>query len=87
MEKSNVFYATGKRKTAIARTWLKPGNGTITVNNKPVDEYFAVPSAKRLLIQPLVMTNTLESYDVNVRVIGGGISVRPVPSVMASPKR
>ena len=74
MEKSNVFYATGKRKTAIARTWLKPGNGTITVNNKPVDEYFAVPSAKRLLIQPLVMTNTLESYDVNVRVIGGGIS-------------
>ena len=74
MEKNNIFYATGKRKTAIARTWLKPGNGTITVNNRPVDEYFKVPSAKRFLIQPLVMTNTLESYDVNVRVVGGGIS-------------
>jgi len=74
MRKENVFYATGKRKTAIARTWLKPGNGTITVNDKPVDEYFKVPSAKRFLIQPLVMTNTVESYDVNVRVVGGGIS-------------
>ena len=74
MEKDNVFYATGKRKTAIARTWLRPGNGTITVNNKPVDEYFTVPSAKRLLIQPMVMTNTQESYDVNVRVVGGGIT-------------
>ena len=79
MQKENVFYATGKRKTAIARTWLKPGNGTITVNNKPVDEYFPVPSAKRLLIQPLEMTNTLESYDVNVRVVGGGITGQVSP--------
>ena len=74
MEKENIYYATGRRKTAIARTWLTPGNGTITVNNKPVDEYFTVPSAKRLLVQPLAMTNTLESYDVKVRVVGGGIS-------------
>ena len=72
--KENIYYATGRRKTSIARTWLKPGNGTITVNDKPVDEYFTVPSAKRLLIQPLAMTNTLESYDITVRVVGGGIS-------------
>jgi small subunit ribosomal protein S9 len=71
MEKNNVFYATGKRKTAIAKTWLKPGKGSITVNDKPVDEYFTVPSAKRLLIEPMVMTNTLDQYDVVVRVVGG----------------
>ncbi len=74
MEKNNVFYATGKRKTAIAKTWLKPGKGSITVNDKPVDEYFTVPSAKRLLIEPMVMTNTLDQYDVVVRVVGGGVT-------------
>ncbi len=74
MEKENVFYATGKRKTAVARTWLKPGNGEIIINNRPVDEYFKVASAKTLLTEPMVMTNTFGSYDVKVRVVGGGIS-------------
>ena len=72
MEKENVYYATGKRKSAIARTWLKPGNGEIIINNRTADEYFKVETAKTLMAQPLNLTNTLGSYDVKVRVSGGG---------------
>jgi small subunit ribosomal protein S9 len=74
MEKENVFYATGKRKTAIARTWLKPGNGEVIINNRPIDDYFKIENDRTDLMQPFVLTNTLGSYDVKVRVIGGGIS-------------
>lgn len=74
MDKDNIYYATGKRKTSIARTWLKPGNGEITVNDLPVDEYFKVESARALLMQPLVLTDMAGSYDVKVRVLGGGYS-------------
>jgi len=74
MNKENIYYATGKRKTAIARTWLKPGKGEIIINNRPVDDYFKTPSAKIVMMQPLVLTNTLGSYDIKVRVLGGGIS-------------
>lgn len=74
MDKENTYYATGRRKTAIARTWLKPGNGKIIVNNRPVDEYFSVKSAKTDLLQPLVLTNMLEAFDIRVSVIGGGVS-------------
>jgi len=74
MEKENVYYATGKRKTAIARTWLKPGNGEVIINNRPIDDYFRLENARADLMQPFVLTNTLGSYDVKVRVIGGGIS-------------
>jgi len=74
MEKENVFYATGKRKSAIARTWLKPGKGEIIVNDRPVDEYFKVGSAKTKATQALALTNTLESFDIKVRVLGGGIA-------------
>ena len=73
MDKENIYYATGKRKSAIARTWLKPGNGEIKVNNRPLDDYFKVDSAKMLLSQPLVLTNTADSFDIKVHVIGGGI--------------
>jgi len=72
MEKENIYYATGKRKNAIAKTWMKPGKGEIIINDRPVDEYFSVESAKIKLIQPLVLTNKLGSYDVKVRVLGGG---------------
>ena len=72
MEKENVYYATGKRKSAIARTWLKPGNGEIIINNRTADEYFKVETAKTVMAQPLNLTNTLGSYDVKVRVSGGG---------------
>ncbi len=74
MNTENIYYATGKRKTAIARIWLKPGKGEIIINNRPVDDYFKIPSAKILMMQPLVLTNTLGSYDIKVRVLGGGIS-------------
>jgi len=74
MEKENFYYATGKRKSAIARTWLKPGKGDIIVNNRPVDEYFKVESATVDLKMPLVLTNTLGSFDVKASVCGGGFT-------------
>lgn len=74
MDKENVFYATGKRKTAIARTWVTPGNGEVIINNRSLEEYFKLESARADSMQPFVLTNSLGSYDVKVRVIGGGIS-------------
>lgn len=74
MDKENVYYATGRRKSAIARTWLKPGKGVIMVNEKPVDDYFSVAAARAMVVQPLVLTNNLGSYDVMIRVLGGGIN-------------
>ena len=74
MVEENVYYATGKRKTAIARTWMKPGSGVITVNNRELDDYFRVGTAKTIMLQPLVLTNTRDSFDIKVSVIGGGIS-------------
>ncbi|MBC2696731.1 MAG: 30S ribosomal protein S9 [Desulfobacteraceae bacterium] len=74
MNTENIYYATGKRKTAIAKTWLKPGKGEIIINNRPVNDYFTIQSAKIIMMQPLVLTNTLGSYDIKVRVLGGGIS-------------
>ena len=74
MIEKNVFYATGKRKSAIARTWLKSGSGNIVVNNRPLNDYFKVETAKTILQQPLVLTNTIGTYDVHIKVIGGGIN-------------
>lgn len=74
MEKENIYYATGKRKTAIARTWLFPGNGDITINNRKAEEYFPLESAKIILSKPFAITNTAGSYDVKIRVMGGGVS-------------
>jgi small subunit ribosomal protein S9 len=72
MVEENVYYATGKRKTAIARTWLRPGTGEITVNGRSLDEYFKVATAKTIMLQPLALTNSMDSFDVRIRVIGGG---------------
>ena len=74
MEKENVYYSTGKRKTSVARTWLTPGSGEIIINNKSIDEYFTIESLKGMVKQPLVLTNTLESFNVKSSVVGGGIS-------------
>ncbi len=74
MDKENVYYATGKRKSAIARTWIMTGNGEITVNDRPMDDYFKVEVVKTIVKQPLVLTNTLGSFDVKARVTGGGFS-------------
>ncbi len=74
MDKPNVYYGTGRRKTAVAKTWLTPGTGKITINDRPMEEYFPVESAKIVLTQPLTLTNNLDSFDVRVTVRGGGIN-------------
>jgi small subunit ribosomal protein S9 len=67
-------YATGKRKNAIARVWIKPGGGKILVNERELDVYFARPVLRMLLQQPLVVANRSGQYDVVVTVAGGGLS-------------
>jgi small subunit ribosomal protein S9 len=74
MEQENIYYATGKRKTAIARTWIKPGSGEITINNRPVENYFPIEVTREEMIQPFKITNTLGSYDVRATVVGGGVA-------------
>jgi small subunit ribosomal protein S9 len=74
MEQENTFYATGRRKTAIARTWIKPGSGEIVINNRPVEQYFPIETIRTDMIQPFKITNTFGSYDVKATVIGGGIA-------------
>jgi small subunit ribosomal protein S9 len=74
MEQENTFYATGRRKTAIARTWIKPGSGEIVINNRPVKEYFPIETTRTDMIQPFKITNTFGSYDVKATVVGGGIA-------------
>ena len=67
-------YATGKRKNAVARVWVKPGHGKITVNEKDHEAYFARPVLQMILKQPLVTANRTDQYDVIVTVAGGGLS-------------
>jgi small subunit ribosomal protein S9 len=74
MEKENVYYATGKRKSAIARTWLTPGNGEISINNRPLEAYFPVETLRTELQEPFKLTNTAGSFNVKVSVRGGGIA-------------
>ena len=74
MEQENTYYATGRRKTAIARTWIKPGSGEIVINNRPMAEYFTIETIRTDMIQPFKITNTFGSYDVRATVVGGGIA-------------
>ena len=67
-------YATGKRKDAVARVWVKPGSGQITVNNRPVEVYFARPVLQMIIQQPLQLVNRATQYDIVVTVAGGGLS-------------
>jgi small subunit ribosomal protein S9 len=68
------FHATGKRKTAVARVWLKPGTGQVLINKKPIDEYVDRETSKMVISQPLLLTGTYGKLDVSVNVSGGGIS-------------
>jgi small subunit ribosomal protein S9 len=68
------FHTIGKRKSAVARLWLKPGTGAITVNKRPIDEYMNREADRLLVRQPLALTDTLGKYDIVVNVRGGGIS-------------
>jgi len=67
-------YGTGRRKTAVARVFIKPGRGSIIVNDKPVDEFFSRETGRMFVRQPLVLTNHLNSFDIMVNVHGGGES-------------
>jgi len=74
MNQENLYYATGRRKTAISRTWITPGSGKIIINNRPVEEYFPIAVTREEMIQPFKITNTFGSYDVKATVVGGGIA-------------
>jgi small subunit ribosomal protein S9 len=67
-------YATGKRKNAVARVWIKPGSGKIVVNTKPVEQFFARPVLRMMIQQPIVAANRGGQYDVICTVSGGGLS-------------
>jgi small subunit ribosomal protein S9 len=68
------FYGTGKRKSSIARVWLKPGAGVITVNNKTLEDYFGRETSKMVVKQPLELTENIDKFDIFVTVKGGGDS-------------
>jgi small subunit ribosomal protein S9 len=74
LDKQGRAYATGKRKDAVARVWIKPGSGQITINGRPVEVYFARPVLRMVLRQPLVIANRVTQYDLVVTVAGGGLS-------------
>jgi small subunit ribosomal protein S9 len=74
LDKFGRAYATGKRKDAVARVWLKPGHGRITVNEKDFAQYFARPVLQMLLKQPLNAASRSDQYDIVATVAGGGLS-------------
>jgi small subunit ribosomal protein S9 len=74
LDKLGRAYATGKRKNAIARVWIKPGKGMITINDKDHTQYFARPVLQMLLQQPLTAANRNTQYDIMATVMGGGLS-------------
>jgi len=67
-------YGTGRRKSAVARVFLRPGKGDIVVNGKPVDEFFSRETGRMIVRQPLTLTENLARFDISVNVIGGGES-------------
>ncbi|MHB8914950.1 MAG: 30S ribosomal protein S9 [Thiobacillus sp.] len=70
----NYNYGTGRRKSSVARVFLKAGSGKIVVNDKPVDEYFSRETGRMIVRQPLVLTDNIGKYDIMVNVAGGGES-------------
>jgi small subunit ribosomal protein S9 len=74
LDKQGRAYATGKRKNAIARVWVKPGSGKITVNDKEFAAYFARPVLQMILQQPIVATSRGGQFDIIATVVGGGLS-------------
>ncbi len=68
------YYGTGRRKKSIARVRLVPGDGTITINKRSIDDYFGLETLKVIVKQPLVLTETADKFDVLVNVVGGGFT-------------
>ena len=71
---SEKYYGTGRRKTSVARVYLVPGTGKITINKRDIDEYLGLETLKLTVRQPLVATATSDKFDINVNVCGGGIA-------------
>ncbi|MCD8230489.1 MAG: 30S ribosomal protein S9 [Clostridiales bacterium] len=69
---ANNYYGTGRRKKSVAKVYLKPGTGKITINKRDIDDYFGFETLKIIVRQPLVATDTVDKFDVNVNVKGGG---------------
>ncbi|MBX3446927.1 MAG: 30S ribosomal protein S9 [Parvibaculaceae bacterium] len=74
LDKFGRAYATGKRKDAVARVWIKPGSGRISINGRELERYFARPVLRMILNQPLVVTSREKQYDITCTVTGGGLS-------------
>jgi small subunit ribosomal protein S9 len=74
MAKSTRFYGTGRRKSSVARVYVTPGSGKITINKKDIDEYFGLDTLKVIVRQPFAVTGTEGKYDVLVNVYGGGFT-------------
>jgi len=72
MDTPTEFYGTGKRKSAIARVWLRPGTGNITINGRTMEEYFPRATNRMVLMQPLILTQVEGTFDILVNVGGGG---------------
>ncbi len=72
MAETPRYYGTGRRKTSVARVWLRPGQGTITVNRRAFENYFPRETLRMIICQPLELTSTVEQFDVLVSVGGGG---------------
>src|SRR4051812_37448247 len=72
--KKKALHAVGKRKTAIARVYMRPGTGTVTINKRDIDDYYIRPTSKMVVMQPLELTGNVGKYDITIKVIGGGLS-------------
>jgi small subunit ribosomal protein S9 len=71
---ANQYYGTGRRKSSTARVFMKTGNGAITINNRDIEVYFGRPTARMIVRQPLELVEMVEKFDLNITVVGGGIS-------------
>lgn len=69
-----VFYATGRRKTSVARVYLKEGKGSVLINDRALPDYFGRKTARMIVLQPFELTQTVGNFDAEVKVTGGGIS-------------
>ena len=74
MAKASRFYGTGRRKSSVARVYVTPGSGKITINNKDIEEYFGLETLKVIVRQPFAVTGTTGKFDVKVNVYGGGFT-------------
>jgi len=74
MAKESIYYATGRRKSSVARTWIEPGSGEVYVNDKPVETYFGIQRHSLSVIEPLKITDQVSAFNVKIKVKGGGIT-------------